>query len=214
MIAYLFSVILLPLFSKMLKDKEDLGGILRAAFSLLFFFSVTAVTILLAFRIPVLELLYDAHIAESAGVFTFLIPSIIPLSLTYIYGTLLTANGSMKLLNLSAVIGIVVNLLVNFILIPRLQARGAAIASLSTQSVMAVIQTVIAFRVLKLPLRDIPFVRCLIYMALLIPCTLVFARFYTGNVLIALAISALFACLIALATGLVPLKILKEFRRG
>ena len=52
------------------------------------------------------------------------------------------------------------------------------------------------------------------YLALLIPCTLVFARFYTGNVLIALAISALFACLIALATGLVPLKILKEFRRG
>lgn len=214
MIAYLFSVILLPLFSKMLKDKEDLGGILRASFSLLFFFSVTAVTLLLAFRIPVLELLYDAHIAESAGVFSFLIPCIIPISLTYIYGTLLTANGSMKLLNLSAMFGIVVNLLVNFILIPRLQAKGAAIASLSTQSVMAVIQTVIAFRVLKLPLRDIPFVRCLIYMALLIPCTLVFARFSTGNVLIALAISALFACLIALATGLVPLKILKEFRRG
>ena len=213
MIAYLFSVILLPLFSKMLKDKEDLSGIVRTSFSLLFFFSITAVTLLLCFKIPTLELLYNEHIAESSVVFTFLIPCIIPYSMTYIFGTLLTANGSMKLLNLSAVVGIIVNLLINFLLIPRLHAEGAAIASLSTQTVMAAIQTVIAFRQLRVSLRVIPFVKCLIFCAILIPCSILFAKHYNGFVIWGLLLNGIFACILGFATRLVPLRFWKELQR-
>ena len=43
MIAYLFSVILLPLFSKMLKQQENVVPVVRTSFSLLFLFSVSAV---------------------------------------------------------------------------------------------------------------------------------------------------------------------------
>ncbi|MCQ2263789.1 MAG: polysaccharide biosynthesis C-terminal domain-containing protein [Bacteroidales bacterium] len=211
MISYLFSVILLPLFSKMLKEKEELGGIIQSAFSLLFFFAITAVTILLAFKVQVLQLLYNEHVNESAEVFSFLIPCIIPISMTYIFGTLLTANGSMRLLNLSAVVGIVVNLAVNFMLIPHLHARGAAIASLSTQSVMAGIQTVIAFRQLHIPLKTIPWIKVLAFTVILVPYTLVFARHFHGNVLFALLITGIFACIIAFATRLVPLRFWKDF---
>lgn len=211
MIAYLFSVILLPLFSKMLKEKEHLGGIINSAFSLLFFFAVTAVTLLLSFKTSVLELLYNEHVTESAAVFTFLIPCIIPISMTYIFGTLLTANGSMKLLNLSAVVGIVVNLLVNFILIPQLHARGAAIASLCTQSVMAIIQTIIAFRQLHISIKEIPIVKALIFTALLIPSTIIISKHFSGNVLWALLICGIMACIIAVATRLIPLRFWKDF---
>lgn len=211
-ISYLFSVILLPLFSKMLKEKEELGHIIRSAFAMLFFFSVTATVLLLCFKVPVLELLYDEHVAASAAVFSFLIPCIIPISFTYIYGTLLTANGSMKKLNMSAVVGIVVNLAINFILIPKMHARGAAIASLSTQSVMAAIQTVIAFRELRRPLSDIPWIKCLIFCIILIPCVALFASHFHGNVVVALCISGIFACCVAVATRLIPLKFWKEFR--
>lgn len=213
MIAYLFSVILLPLFSKMLKEKEYLGGIINSAFSLLFFFAVTSATLLLCFKMPVLDLLYNEHVTESAAVFSFLIPCIIPISMTYIFGTLLTANGSMKLLNLSAAIGIVVNLLVNFILIPQLHARGAAIASLTTQSAMAIIQTVIAFRQLHIPIKEIPIIKALIFTTILIPTTLLFAKYFTGNVLWALLICAILACIIAVITRLIPLRFWKDFSR-
>ncbi len=213
MIAYLFSVILLPLFSKMLKERERLDTILTSAFSLLFFFSVTATTILLCFKMPVLQLLYDEHIAESAAVFTFLIPCIIPVSMTYIFGTLLTANGSMKLLNLSAVIGIVVNLTANFILIPRLHAQGAAIVSLTTQMVMACIQTVIAFRQLKLPITLIPWLKVLIFSIVIIPSTILFAHYFQGNALVALLISGVFATVVAFATGLLQLRFWKNLER-
>ena len=51
----------------------------------------------------------------------------------YVFSTLLTANGNLKQLNLIALSGIAVNFICNFILVPRLQAAGAASASLATQ---------------------------------------------------------------------------------
>lgn len=212
MIAYLFSVILLPLFSKMLKEAENLGGIVRSAFSLLFFFAVTSVTLLLCFRIPVLELLYKEHIAESAAVFSILIPCIIPISMTYLFGTLLTANGNMRLLNLSALVGIVVNLIVNFVMIPRFHACGAAAASLSTQTVMAAIQTVIAFRVTGISLKEIPILRAMLFTVILVPCTWLFSSWFNGNVIVALLISGGFACAVGFGTRLIPLKFWQGWR--
>ena len=212
MIAYLFSVILLPLFSRMLKDGERIGGIVRSATSLLSFFAITSVTVLLWFRFPVLELLYDEHIAESAAVFFILIPCIIPISMTYIFGTLLTANGNMKLLNITALVGIAVNLIVNVLLIPRFHACGAAVASLTTQTVMALVQTVIAFKVTGLPLKEIPLLKILIFTAILIPSCYFFSIYYNGNVIVALLISGGFACLLGLITRLIPVDAIKEFR--
>lgn len=208
MIAYLFSVILLPLFSKMLKDREDLNPIIKASFSMLFFFSVTAVTLLLCYRYPILDLLYKEHINESAAVFVYLIPGIIPISFTYIFGTLLTANGNMKLLNITALIGIGVNIIVNVILIPRMNAVGAAIASLSTQTVVSVSQLLIAFKELKIPISAIPFVRCGVYLILFIPLSVCSLHFFESS-LMNFIIAGAGAVVLAFATGLVPLSYLK-----
>jgi O-antigen/teichoic acid export membrane protein len=74
----------------------------------------------------------------------------IPISTTYIFGTLLTANGSIKELNIMAAIGMVLNVTLNIILIPKFQAEGAAIVSLSTQVVTASAQVAIAMKIFKL----------------------------------------------------------------
>ena len=219
MIAYLFSVILLPLFSKMLKEKEDLIPIIKASFSLLCFFSVTSVVLLLVYRYPVLDLLYTSHIEESAAVFRWLIPGIIPISFTYIFGTLLTANGDMKLLNITALAGIVVNVIVNLLLIPRMHAVGAAIASLSTQTVVSVLQLWIAFRKLHLPASAVPWLRCLIY-ALLLPALVMAMVTLMVPVVGSLQLptlwtflaSAVAACLLALVTGVIPISFLRSIK--
>lgn len=206
MIAYLFSVILLPLFSKMLKEREDITPIIRSAFSLLFLFSVSATVILLCYKEPVIRLLYDEHITASIGVFSLLIPCIIPISLMYVFGTLLTANGSMKKMNITAAIGIGVNMLVNVILIPRLQARGAAIASLSTQSVVSLLQFIIAMRELKIPLRTLPWFSCFLFTALLIPTAIVSTRILHGHVVYSLLIMAGVALVYGFATRLMQIE--------
>ena len=213
MISYLFSVILLPLFSKMMKQKEDVVPIIKSSFSLLFVFSITATILLICYRIPVLDLIYTDHIEESAAVFRFLIPCIIPISFTYIFGTLLTANGNMKLLNITSLAGIGVNLLVNFIMIPHLHAVGAAIASLATQSVIAIIQIVLVSKALKFSLRVLPYWRGLLYIILLIVSTLLISHYLQINELLSLVIAGGVAILLALFTGLLPIGSIKKLVR-
>ena len=159
-----------------------------------------------------LDLLYKEHVLESSAVFRFLIVGIIPISFTYIFGTMLTANGNMKLLNITAIAGIVVNMAVNLLLIPKMQAEGAAIASLSTQSVVAVLQVVIAFRQLKVPVGSLPLWQSLVFTVVLVPVVWLFSRHFNGHVLWALLICGVFALLLGFATRLLTFDFVKQVR--
>lgn len=206
MIAYLFSVILLPLFSKMIKKRENIEPIVRTSFSLLFLFSISAVVILLNLKEPILSLLYRKHVFESMQVFSLLIPCIIPISFMYIFGTLLTANGSMRRLNITAAIGIVVNIAVNLILIPRMQARGAAIASLSTQSVVSLLQWIIAMKELRVPFKTLPWLSCIIFSIFFIPAVPLFIKHIDIPTIWMLALLCSYAILIAFTSRLLDFK--------
>ncbi|MDL2311711.1 oligosaccharide flippase family protein [Bacteroidales bacterium OttesenSCG-928-B11] len=212
-IAYLFSVILLPLFSRMLKEKSNLTPIIKTSFSLLVFFSVTSTVILLFYRLPVLQFLYADHCHESAQVFQFLIPCIIPISFTYIFGTLLTANGNMRLLNITSIAGICVNLAVNLILIPRLHAVGAAIASLSTQSVVATIQIFIISKQLNFSLKILPWMRSVAFCLLLIIAAYFTYNYLAINPLLAIVLLGISAFVFAMISGLFSIKEIIALRR-
>ena len=73
----------------------------------------------------------------------------VAISTTYIFGTLLTANGNLRQLNQMALIGICINVALNFILIPRFYAMGAAVSSLITQGITAIIQVLLATSIFK-----------------------------------------------------------------
>jgi O-antigen/teichoic acid export membrane protein len=210
-IAYLFAVILLPLFSKMLKNKENIIPIIKSAFLVLFFFSVTATILLFAYRTPVLSLMYPQIGAESARVFVFIIPCIIPISMIYIFGTLLTANGNLRILNLTSAIAIVVNVVINFTLIPILEARGTAIAGLATQTSIGMMQFIIAFKQLKIPFSTLPYLRCLLYVCLLIATVYVAIQYLHFGLIYNLFICCGMAFIWAFVTKLIPLKFIKEF---
>jgi O-antigen/teichoic acid export membrane protein len=149
MIAYLFSVILIPLFSRLIKDKSPLEGMVKLSFTIIFTISVIIATTSSFFSNQIMELLYLGQIHEAQKVFVFLIIGFIPISVTYIFGTLLTANGSLKALNLMALTGMIVNISLNFLLIPSLMAVGSAYASLFTQFITAIIQVAIAQYIFK-----------------------------------------------------------------
>ncbi len=144
MIAYLFSVILIPVFARLIKDKSPVEGIVKLSFTIIFTISMIIAVGSSFFSRQIMELLYIDQVHEAHNVFVFLIIGFIPISVTYIFGTLLTANGSLKALNLMALTGMAVNISLNFILIPHLMAVGSAYASLATQFVTAIIQVAIA----------------------------------------------------------------------
>ena len=149
MIAYLFAVILIPIFAKLIKDKSPVEGMVKLSFTIIFTISVTIAICTSFFSGQIMELLYVGQIQESQKVFVYLIIGFIPISVTYIFGTLLTANGSLKALNLMALTGMVLNISLNMVLIPKYLAVGSAYASLFTQFVTAILQVVIAQRLFR-----------------------------------------------------------------
>lgn len=144
MIAYLFSVLLLPIFSRLLKQKEQVVQIVRLSFTLLIIISIIVSFGSHFYSHQLMELLYKAHVEESAAVFRLLMLGYIAISTTYIFGTLLTANGSLTVLNVVAAGGMIINFLLNLILVPKFLAVGSAWASLITQFTTAIIQVALA----------------------------------------------------------------------
>lgn len=212
--AYLFSVILLPLFSKMLKNKENIVPIVNTSFALLFLFSVSAVVILFFYREQVIQVLYDDNINDTISVFRFLILGLIPMSFTYLFGPLLTANGSMKALNIIAIIGIVVNISVNAALIPTFHAEGSAFASLCTQTVVSALQLVVALKIIGLSIKQLPIIKCVLFAIFIVPIIWFLSKHLCFHVVLNLIISALCAIIVGLLTKLIDIKSIFEMAKG
>ena len=164
MVAYLVSVPLLPVFSKICAEKKtapahcqlstvncQLADIVRIVFWPMMLFAVGAAVLCALFAEPLMGLLYHANYAPYVPVFRVVIFGIIPIGLTYIFGTLLTAGGHLRLLNNFAASSLLLNVVVNLLLIPRLGAVGSAWASLTAQSFMALAQFVLAVHLFHLP---------------------------------------------------------------
>jgi O-antigen/teichoic acid export membrane protein len=69
---------------------------------------------------------------------------------TYVYGTLITAAGRMRILNILAFGGVILNIVLNFILIPQYGAYGSAVATLVSQIIAATTQFISAKSIFKL----------------------------------------------------------------
>ena len=151
MVAYLVSVPLLPVFSRLCREGEAVTPYLRLVFWPMMLFAIGAAVACAVWAEPVMRLLYHGRAALNVPVFRGIIFGIIPIGLTYIFGTLLTAGGYLRQLNTFAAVSLVLNIVVNMLLIPRLGAVGSAWASLSTQSFMALAQVLLSVRLFHLP---------------------------------------------------------------
>lgn len=139
MIAFLFAGLLLPMFASMLKKKESVEKMVHLSFCLLVIPAFVVSICSYFYSHDLMGFLYrkTTHGAESASVFRILMFCFIPISSTYIFGTLLTANGNLKQLNLMAATGMLINITLNLILIPRFKVEGSAVSSLITQVLTA-----------------------------------------------------------------------------
>ena len=149
MFAYLFSVLLLPMFAKMIKKAQNIESLARLSFLLIIVPAIVIMNISLFYKNEIMELMYVEHTAISAQVLGILMIGFIGISTTYIFGTLLTANGNLKYLNIMAGFGMILNISLNLILIPRYEVVGSAIASMITQVLTGLSQVLIAKKVFK-----------------------------------------------------------------
>ena len=206
-ISLLFGVLLLPIFAKMIKAKESVEQLVKLSFTLIITVAIVVFVASHFYNVELMKLLYNQHsgenlseyllrINQSAKVFSLLMGSFVAVSSTYIFGTLLTANGSLKQLNIIATAGVIINFGVNLILIPRFEAIGSAYASLSAQSITAIAQIFIVqyffrfkvnYKYLSSLFIYIIFVIVLGYLSLQIPL------YWIYNFIILICVSILFA---------------------
>jgi len=102
--------------------------------------AVIGVVILCSVGDELLPLMFETGSAYSSEIFPYLIITLIPLGASYVFGTLITAEGDMKFLNKIAVLAILVNVAMNGVLIGEYGILGAAVATLVTQTLVSLIQ--------------------------------------------------------------------------
>jgi O-antigen/teichoic acid export membrane protein len=155
----MFATMLLPIFGRMLGQKTDVQPIVKLCVNMMLPFSVLVAVAALFFGEDIMYLLYHkseiyhSHTDSYRMVFSCLMLSFPAWCLMYVYSTLLTANGSLKTLNIIAFAGVVFNLSLNYYLVPRYKAFGGAVTSLATQTGLALAFIVFAVRTVNLPVN-------------------------------------------------------------
>lgn len=153
MFAMLFSGLLLPMFARLLADNQDVKPLTELSVKLLMVIAIPVALAAHFFGEKMMYTLYHFNDIEevilSGHVFGNILFCFIPMCLVYTFGTLLTAKGDIKAMNLFAIIALTVNIGLNLILIPKYQSHGASYSSLITQTIFAGLCTFRCFYLFK-----------------------------------------------------------------
>jgi len=147
MLGYLFATLLLPMFARMLRRGTDVRPLVSVGFRLIWVGSVALAAVVFFARTELIQLMMperaSAYRADTLGILFW---AFVPVCTIYIFSTLLTADERLGAMNRIFVAGIVLDIVLNVLLIPRYHAIGAAAATLGTQ-------TFVAFGMMALCLR-------------------------------------------------------------
>jgi O-antigen/teichoic acid export membrane protein len=207
----LFAGLLLPMFSRMLKTGEKTDSLIQISSSLLLGVGISVAVMGVFFNEELIILLYHDAQHLSPEIFRTLMCGFVFISLSYIYGTLLTANKNLKQLNILASITVLISIGLNLVLIPRYKAYGAAMASLTSQAFYAITQVIITHKKLELSSGFPLLIRLIIFGLILIPSAY-FLHAYL-NWIPALLIFFGLSALLSVVTGVIkPWELLRIFR--
>ena len=150
---FLFAALLLPIFSRLIRRGQKVDELTAVSFKTIFIFSWMLAVVCLFFRNEIMQLLYHDTTIYSANILGILMFALPGASTVYIFGTLLAANRSLKELAVATALTAIINFSLNIILIPKYQCTGAAIAAVSTQCIIGVIEIFICRKIFQLKMN-------------------------------------------------------------
>lgn len=140
MYSYLFAALMLPIFSRMMSNQEDITELFNFSFNLILIPVVAVAVPAMIYNRPVMSVLYHEHIDVSSKALVLLMGSFVFVALSYLFGTALTAKGKIWLLCRISLGAVVVSLGSMLILIPRFGVIGAAMANLLANAIASLLQ--------------------------------------------------------------------------
>ncbi len=169
MLSILFASFLYPVLSKMIGYKKQVEELIEN--SLVFLLNISLVLAIASwfYRSQLMEMFYgdksNDNLALIFGVLMFCLPLV---TLYYLYSTLFTANNSLKVLNVVSGFGLLLNVILNLILIPKFQAIGAAFSSAITFFIIGLTYMILYYKYLGYYFYPLIWFKILLFMVLLI----------------------------------------------
>jgi O-antigen/teichoic acid export membrane protein len=181
---YLFAVLLLPIFSKMISTKSSITEILKASYTAIIIFSSVVIIISILYSNEIMNLLYHNSTHYNSRVFKSLMISMIGTSTVYVFGTLLAANANLKELNIITAIAMVFNVVINYFMITRYGAIGASYVAVSTNLLVAAFEIFIIYKIFKLQIDYSLIVRMILYIIIsVILCSMIKQYLHTSFII-------------------------------
>lgn len=168
MLGFLFASLLLPIFSRMLAQGESTSELAMLSYRLITAGALAIFAGVFFFRTPIMELLYNSGSDYSGQILLYLCASFVAVAGTYIFGTLLVANGNLRRLNYVFAGGLLINLILNALLIPTMKAEGAAIATCGTQFFVLISELYLSRRTLNIHMPPTLWIKMGVYLVLLL----------------------------------------------
>jgi len=154
MICFLFAGLLLPMFARMLKKRENIEELLGMSSRIMLVLTLSASVAVCFHATPIMQWLYADYEGSMASVLILLMIGFNAIGVINIIGTLLTANGNLLQMNIVFVIGIVINVISNYFLILWYGAWGAALTTVVTQTFVAIAEYRLAYQFFDLKIRS------------------------------------------------------------
>jgi len=165
-LGYLLSTFLLPLFAKLIKEKKSVHEISKISFKGLLVISAAVCISTWFYAENIISFLYtDVH-ESYASVLRILMITFIPMSVMYVYSTLLTADGKLLIQSKVAAMGLVINFILNIFFILKLGSYGAALATVCTQTFVAIMIYRMASQSFKLTIPQIDLMKTALFILL------------------------------------------------
>jgi O-antigen/teichoic acid export membrane protein len=133
MVVYLFAYFLLPYITKQWSEQKDIQTVILASRHLVLMFSITIAVVVFFLAPWIQHVLYHHNDVNASEVLQWCLPALIGYSLVHIYGTTMAATGYILPFCYITLIAVVINIGLNFFLIPSLGAKGCCIAALVSQ---------------------------------------------------------------------------------
>lgn len=149
MIGYLIASFFMPFIARLWSENKPLQGTILQTrhIQLMFAIAISSIVIMLA---PWLEkILYHRTDAYGAEILQWCLPALIGYALTQVYGTVMTATGSIVTFCYFNCMAVVINVVINFFLIPEYGAFGCCLAALCSQLFLGITTMIFVHRKLQ-----------------------------------------------------------------
>lgn len=202
-IGYLLSIILLPIFSHYLAKNKNIKEVLIPSLNIVLVIILAIVGVFYFQSRDIITLLYHSDIQYSSQVFSWLVLNFIPIGFLYVLGTMLTANECFKIMIPALIIAVILNIVLNYFLIQKEGAIGAAQATFITQIFMLLVYGIYSMYKFKIQINFIVCLKLIVFITISIFSIEMLIQNYEGNSIMTISFRTILYLMIVLVSSIV-----------